>query len=402
MFTVAKRSPKWKINNLTKQLRNEIISGKLASGIAMPPSEELAKKIGSSAITINRIMAKLADEGLVTRIKGRGTFVKMQNQAPKKQLKIGIADNPSPQNTDIKKIMGVLAHYCMDLLSDHNAAVKIIPYLELKSLDKASKQLNDLDGVLFSNTFLDPVTYANVSHFNIPVVMYQNDYIVDCSFNQVVPDMSESMSEVFKYIAPGDYEEIVVVSARHANAYSRRDSFINAAIAAGFDRSKIISIESSSQSKEDGGYRIGCQLAKKKRKMFIYSTSDFVSFGIVDAMRDCGIEPGMEIQLLSCDNLEGYGFSHFSQPLLTSIDTSRQMVARKCVELLLHKISNPDTCQYIIKVPTQLKIRDTALKSNHSIDRISEEEEFSGKSNSNKIITNTYNAGKDEDVSKKS
>lgn len=57
-------------------LRTEIESGRLLPDAAVPEERELAKRMGLSRMTVRRALVTLTDEGLLYRIRGRGTYVK--------------------------------------------------------------------------------------------------------------------------------------------------------------------------------------------------------------------------------------------------------------------------------------------------------------------------------------
>ena len=56
-------------------LRQAIKDNKLASGSALPPERDIAKDLGVSRITVRKALDALAEEGLVRRRHGAGTFV---------------------------------------------------------------------------------------------------------------------------------------------------------------------------------------------------------------------------------------------------------------------------------------------------------------------------------------
>src|SRR5439155_27179808 len=60
---------------LYKQLRDAIISGRLAAGSQNHPSRLLAEQLGVSRKTVSAAYAKLTDEKLLTGQVGAGTFV---------------------------------------------------------------------------------------------------------------------------------------------------------------------------------------------------------------------------------------------------------------------------------------------------------------------------------------
>ncbi|HYF47945.1 MAG TPA: GntR family transcriptional regulator [Planctomycetota bacterium] len=59
-------------------IREQIRTGKLAPGAAIPDLSSLAHKHGLSEMTARRALIELAEEGILQRIRGRGTFVSMQ------------------------------------------------------------------------------------------------------------------------------------------------------------------------------------------------------------------------------------------------------------------------------------------------------------------------------------
>jgi GntR family transcriptional regulator len=56
-------------------LRRQILSGRLAPGECLPPERELCERFGASRITIRRALQILAEEVLIERRQGLGTFV---------------------------------------------------------------------------------------------------------------------------------------------------------------------------------------------------------------------------------------------------------------------------------------------------------------------------------------
>ncbi|HZH33924.1 MAG TPA: GntR family transcriptional regulator [Pyrinomonadaceae bacterium] len=60
---------------LENVLREQISSGKLKSGERLPTESNLIEQYGVSRITVRQALAALAEEGLIERQQGRGTFV---------------------------------------------------------------------------------------------------------------------------------------------------------------------------------------------------------------------------------------------------------------------------------------------------------------------------------------
>ena len=60
---------------IKSQIRSAIRSGELAAGEPLPSLRELSKQLHVSVLTINKAYNELADEGLVSNVQGKGTFV---------------------------------------------------------------------------------------------------------------------------------------------------------------------------------------------------------------------------------------------------------------------------------------------------------------------------------------
>lgn len=64
---------------ISSQIKNLIISGKLKPGDALPSMRLLAKELRISVITTKRAYDDLEKEGFIHSIPGKGTYVSLQN-----------------------------------------------------------------------------------------------------------------------------------------------------------------------------------------------------------------------------------------------------------------------------------------------------------------------------------
>src|SRR6478609_3056372 len=58
-----------------QSLRSSIVEGQLRTGARLPTERALASRFGAARNTVRKTMNQLADEGLIIRHVGRGTFV---------------------------------------------------------------------------------------------------------------------------------------------------------------------------------------------------------------------------------------------------------------------------------------------------------------------------------------
>ncbi|MCF6177037.1 MAG: GntR family transcriptional regulator [Victivallaceae bacterium] len=71
-----------KKDQVYQQLRESIISGKLAASDKLPRETDLATELEVSRITLRSSLNRLEQEGFIKRVQGRGTFVSPQTHKP--------------------------------------------------------------------------------------------------------------------------------------------------------------------------------------------------------------------------------------------------------------------------------------------------------------------------------
>jgi GntR family transcriptional regulator len=64
---------------ITDQIKTQILSGELKAGDALPSLRLLAKELHISVITTKRAYEELEREGFLTSVPGKGCFVSVQN-----------------------------------------------------------------------------------------------------------------------------------------------------------------------------------------------------------------------------------------------------------------------------------------------------------------------------------
>ena len=60
---------------LTNQIKQQIISGELSGGSVLPSVRNLANELKISALTVKKAYDKLEEEGFVVTVHGKGTYV---------------------------------------------------------------------------------------------------------------------------------------------------------------------------------------------------------------------------------------------------------------------------------------------------------------------------------------
>ncbi|MBN2642063.1 MAG: LacI family DNA-binding transcriptional regulator [Victivallales bacterium] len=362
MTTAAKRSPKHKVNVLAGRLRERISSGELAIGSPLPSPRELAKSNGISAITVNRIMSRLADEGLVNRIKGKGTFV---GSPTAQQLTIGLnfyipdAGSPLDQSTAFSVFQDSAG------AAIHEAGHKVlnIPFFGLHDASSGRKWLAQIDALVISISCINHLVVELLRNFSKPCVIIQQCDPYPLPFNQVVPELSTGFTEAIICFRQLGLTRLAITGTSGGHS-GRLGAIRTCAMMLGYADDAIEPVLADAIIGDMGrmrGYRIGRQLleAGHLNETGIFSVSDFISFGIIDAFSEAGLKPGEDYHLISFDDLEADGLLPFDEPMLTSVSFPRREIARNAVNLVLSRIEKPSTNLVSLRIPTSLTQRRT-------------------------------------------
>jgi GntR family transcriptional regulator len=77
---ISNSSPDPIYEQIAVQIKNQIISGELNAGEALPSIRKLAQQLQISVITTKRAYEELEKEGFIDTVGGKGCFVAMQNK----------------------------------------------------------------------------------------------------------------------------------------------------------------------------------------------------------------------------------------------------------------------------------------------------------------------------------
>jgi GntR family transcriptional regulator len=79
-ITITNSSPDPIYEQVTRQVKSQIISGDLKEGDPLPSIRKLSKELQISVITTKRAYEELEKEGFIDTVGGKGCFVAMQNK----------------------------------------------------------------------------------------------------------------------------------------------------------------------------------------------------------------------------------------------------------------------------------------------------------------------------------
>jgi len=113
---ISNSSTKPIYEQITTQIKNQIMSGELQPGSPLPSMRLLAKELRISVITTKRAYEELEREGFITTIIGKGSFVSENNKEIVKEEQLRKIEENMQQAIDYAKQGGVTLEELHEIL----------------------------------------------------------------------------------------------------------------------------------------------------------------------------------------------------------------------------------------------------------------------------------------------
>ncbi|MHC4885125.1 MAG: GntR family transcriptional regulator [Planctomycetota bacterium] len=326
-------SRRLKGRDIEEALRQGIRSGELLPGSALPSARLLADEFGVAGITANRALQRLAKEGLVARVRGSGTFVAEDLPIVEANgLRIGVGlDLPVDGSPESAAAFGVTQDSLFAALREGSHAGVLLGREDL-GMENAGA-LDGLDALILSPGWLGPDQVHRLLDWPGPVIVlaYRRE---DLPFHQVGYDYRTGFLSLIRHLRDLGHERFAVAGIHCVTSEERYEALTAMANLEGIRPESLPRLFVDGVVGDFGrlaGQQIGRLWLKQKRKLPLISLSDFISFGIVDVLREKKLHVGEDRIMASYDNLEGRGLIPFGHPLLTAITHPLAEVSRQAV-----------------------------------------------------------------------
>lgn len=102
---------------IVQQIKELIINEKLKTGEALPSTRMLAKELKISALTVKKAYDQLDQEGFITTVHGKGSFVSQINPAQKQEERLQELELDLEKIVTKSQLYGVTYEQLRDLLA---------------------------------------------------------------------------------------------------------------------------------------------------------------------------------------------------------------------------------------------------------------------------------------------
>jgi GntR family transcriptional regulator len=106
-IVISNSSPDPIYEQITRQIKAQIIGGDLREGDPLPSIRKLAQDLQISVITTKRAYEELEKEGFIDTVEGKGSFVAMQNKELLREKKMKLVEEKLAGAVEEAKLFGI-------------------------------------------------------------------------------------------------------------------------------------------------------------------------------------------------------------------------------------------------------------------------------------------------------
>ena len=360
-----------KFQELSEDLRREILAGTWAVGTKLPTEAQLSRETGLSLTTVRRAYEDLVDKGLVIRRQGAGSFVATPpSRALKKpRYTIGVL-LPDTQLYYPKVLQGIEEH-----LTAQGASLQLSTYHYDLSRENSSIQFlldAGVDGLLLVPTLTgipDPERrVAELSALPVPVVLLErslDDLGAADRTEHVCSDHEGGAYDAVKYLAGMGHQRIAVLTRSNADGKSANPT--QSAVIAGY-RSAVASLGLFSAGEElpiFSSTKLEWE-ADQAENMYEQLRASGATAALVFGDREAtlleaaafrkGAQIPGELALVSYDD----EMADIAPVPLTAISPAKHRLGMMAAEILLRRLKEGDACPiYQIRLRPRIVVRES-------------------------------------------
>ncbi|WP_256208891.1 substrate-binding domain-containing protein [Paenibacillus sp. CF384] len=365
---------------IVEDIKAKIGSGQLKDGDSIPTQIELAKLYETSEITSRRALSELVNEGLVVRIRGKGTFIQLRD--------LQHAESPESGKIALEQI--VLIHpsasphlfnhpFYANFISGIHAACEEhgIRFQLLDVSESDGIESNPLVGAIVlpgapgAQNILIPQLKA-WKEANLRMVL-AHFYFPQLQIPYVIVDNLTGGYLATEHLISLGHKRIGIIVTGHSlmdinQEFSLRLQGYKLALSQhgiAFDES-LVSVMEANEELEEMGYEGAKQLlALENKPSAIFATSDYKAFGAIRAGKELGLRIPDELSIVGYDDVIQ---SRYTSPALTTVNQNTERMGKRAVELLLKPWSEKAIEESFVKeeiVPKLLVRSSTTHYSAH-------------------------------------
>lgn len=333
-------------------IKEQIESGRLQIGDRLPTEKELSEQFSVSRITSKRALVELEQEGLITRSRGKGSFV-AENQVT------------SPgANKDLLLILPFASDYELgDYAKGIMTSIAETGYRLMVQLASTVRldTLSDYAGIIYYpedvNHSIDFLFYCDRHH--IPLVLL--DKSLDLfQFPAVVADNKGGAYQLTQHLIDQGCDQIwFVATESFGEVSSVRDRYLGY-LAAMAETSLPSSYFPKEKAETSDAYlnRLVTVLSEMTdSKTGLVVENDWLAIQLIQKSIQAGLSIPDQVAIVGFDNSQA---SRLLNPKLSTAAQDFYQMGQEAARLLLQKIESPQKAVTSCQLPVQLFIRESS------------------------------------------
>ena len=320
---------------LYEKLKSEILDGRYKSSQKLPKEIDFAKQFDVAKVTLRSALSRLAEEGFVARIHGKGTFVLTEKPKTKDVLVIveGVNEfaNPSVyilegiKNAAVKK--GINIKICdrqyVDALNQESFAQSL--------KDNGISAIIAIASYFIGNEHLLGILKSSGMPVLLPHAIPSDRSVT--GFACIVPEQNEGCREAVRYLSSLGHKQIATIvhtiSPNSIRGYNR-DEYKDLLSSFGANPSDEL-VKFLPYEKDAVIEAVNVWMKLNKAPTAIFCFSDFFALYVYEALKKFGIKIPDDISVMGyC----GYPGSVMMDPPLSTIDLEYNKAGEMAIDLI--------------------------------------------------------------------
>ena len=342
-----------------------IVENEMVPGVRLPSASQVAKQFSVSLKTADRALCRLESKGLIRRVRGSGSFVKT-NRTLAQRCRVAFVHWLFPDGIPELNYAAftVFEKQVCCLLEEHGFSYEFFEENRPPNAMKIQSSLLKHDVIIAPAGMLE-IAEDFLRHTKQQIILYSDDIVHPGPWNQVVYDYRPAFHTALRYCREKGYRKFFLAGYEGFTSHRRVNALLEVGKKVGFPESAF-HIYYSENGIISSAMLAGTKCARyymenNLRDHMIISTSDFITYGMMDVFSAAGMVSGRDYHLISYDNLEGRLENDSFKLNLNSITHPIASHAEAVIALLENLIRNPSRNYYqtYFTPATEFIIRNT-------------------------------------------
>lgn len=346
-------------SSIATEILNDIHSRKFSLLPQLPPEQELAKQYTVSRARIREALAELSFKGVLSREKGRGTFV--SERILKRSLKFALVFSYIDEIfSGRNSYYGMVFQGMKQFLGTQGYEADVLAIEPIETLQQRIN-LSGISGVVipYAQEKYGPIIRTLRDNGIATVVINANTS--DTSIDHVYHDNLTAGALATRHLLLQGCQNIAFVGLpeERISAWERFKGYKAAIVGNGLNLDKNLHFTVDEYS-EAQGYLVGSEILKRNvLPDGIFAVSDFIAVGVMKRLLEANAKIPEQVKIIGYGN---YDIGKYFHPGLSTINITPEICGSKAVELLLEKVQRKGKhIPQEIEIPVSLIERESTV-----------------------------------------